>query len=164
MCNHGIFFGVRPESYKGDLLANIIVTGVDGSETATLAARSAAEIAEAFQASLHIVSAFGPGDQRVLTDGEGGRLVIDLRHQAEGYVAETAEVIQSEFPNVELSTAAANEAAADALVSEAERLDARLIVVGNKRVQGPTRILGSVARTVAANASCDVYVVNTRPA
>ena len=48
------------------------------------------------------------------------------------------------------------------LVSEADRLEARLIVVGNRRVQGPARILGSIARTVAANASCDVYVANTR--
>lgn len=145
-------------------MANIVVTGVDGSETATRAAQRAAEVAAAFQASLHIVSAYGPGEQRQLTDGEGGRMVISLQDQAEGYVAEAAATVRADVPNVEVTTAVVNDTPAEALVSEAERLDALLIVVGNKRVQGPTRILGSIARTVAANARCDIYVANTRPA
>ena len=50
----------------------------------------------------------------------------------------------------------------EALVSESERLDATMIVVGNKRVQGIAgRVLGSIARDVAAHASCDVYVAHT---
>lgn len=145
-------------------MANIVVTGVDGSETATRAAQRAAEVAAAFQASLHIVSAYGPGEQRQLTDGEGGRMVISLQDQAEGYVAEAAATVRAEVPNVEVTTAVVNDTPADALVSEAERLDARLVVVGNKRVQGPTRILGSIARSVAANANCDIYVANTQSA
>lgn len=145
-------------------MANIVVTGVDGSETATRAAQRAAEVAAAFQASLHIVSAYGPGEQRQLTDGEGGRMVISLQDQAEGYVAEAAATVRAEVPNVEVTTAVVNDTPADALVSEAERLDARLVVVGNKRVQGPTRILGSIARSVAANAICDIYVANTQSA
>ena len=36
-----------------------------------------------------------------------------------------------------------------------------MIVVGNKRVQGFTRFLGSVARTIASEAHCDLYIVNT---
>src|SRR5690606_28369663 len=40
--------------------------------------------------------------------------------------------------------------------------DASLIVVGNKRVQGVAgRVLGSIARDVAAHASCDVYIAHT---
>lgn len=145
-------------------MANIVVTGVDGSETATRAAQRAAEVAAAFQASLHIVSAYGPGEQRQLTDGEGGRMVISLQDQAEGYVAEAAATVRADVPNVEVTTAVVNDTPAEALVSEAERLDALLIVVGNKRVQGPTRILGSIARSVAANANCDIYVANTQSA
>lgn len=145
-------------------MANIVVTGVDGSETATRAAQRAAEVAAAFQASLHIVSAYGPGEQRQLTDGEGGRMVISLQDQAEGYVAEAAATVRADVPNVEVTTAVVNDTPAEALVSEAERLDALLIVVGNKRVQGPTRILGSIARSVAANAICDIYVANTQSA
>ena len=50
---------------------------------------------------------------------------------------------------------------AEALVKEAERLDARMIVVGNRRMQGLGRVLGSVANSVAHTASCDVYIANT---
>ena len=39
--------------------------------------------------------------------------------------------------------------------------DADVIVVGNKRVQGVSRILGSIARYVAAHAPCDVYIAHT---
>lgn len=145
-------------------MTNIVITGVDGTDTATQAAKRAAKIAIAFQSSLHIVSAFGPSEQRILRDGEGGRLVIDLQDKYEQYVADAAKIIEAAFPDLEVSTAVVNDTAANALASEAERLNAELIVVGNKRVQGPARILGSVARNVAANARCDVYVVNTHPA
>ena len=140
----------------------IVVTGVDGSETATRAVQRAAEVAVASQASLHIVSAYGPGAQRQLADGEGGRMVINLQDEAEGFVTEAAESARAEASNLEVTTATVQDTPADALVSEADRLDALLIVVGNKRVQGPTRILGSIARSVAANARCDIYVANTR--
>jgi nucleotide-binding universal stress UspA family protein len=50
---------------------------------------------------------------------------------------------------------------ATALVDEAIRLGASLIVVGNRRVQGVGRVLGSVATNVAAHAPCDVYIVKT---
>ena len=36
-----------------------------------------------------------------------------------------------------------------------------MIVVGNRRVQGAGRILGSVAAHVTKNANCDVLVANT---
>lgn len=144
-------------------MANIVVTGVDGSETATRAARHAAEAARAFDSTLHIVCAFGPGEQRVINDGEGGRMVINLLSQAQRHIQQAADLVREQFADVEVTTAAVNEPAAEALVEEAQRLDAQLIVVGNKRVQGPSRILGSVARSVAANAHCDVYIANTRP-
>ena len=142
-------------------MANIIIAGVDGSETATLAAQRAAEAAEAYGGSLHIVSAYGPGEQRTLSDGVE-KVVINLRDDAERTSTEAAEALRSQFPSLEVTASVVSGSPADGLVSEADRLEARLIVVGNRRVQGPARILGSIARTVAANASCDVYVANTR--
>jgi len=50
---------------------------------------------------------------------------------------------------------------AEALIKEAERLSARMIVVGNRRMRGIGRVLGSVANSVAHNATCDVYIANT---
>lgn len=47
------------------------------------------------------------------------------------------------------------------LCAEAARLDARAIVVGNRRVQGVSRALGSVAVKVMRDAPCDVLVANT---
>ncbi|MDH3755117.1 MAG: universal stress protein, partial [Acidimicrobiia bacterium] len=50
---------------------------------------------------------------------------------------------------------------AEALCAEAERLEARMIVVGNRRVKGAGRVLGSVASDVARHAPCDVLIANT---
>ena len=49
----------------------------------------------------------------------------------------------------------------EVLIEEAKHFDDALIVVGNRRMQGPGRLLGSVANSVAHNAPCDVYVVKT---
>ena len=142
-------------------MANVIITGVDGSETASLAARKAAETAQAFGSALHVVSAYGPGERRTLADGVE-KVIINLVEDAERTVSQTAEDLRHEFPNLTITASVAHGNPADVLVDEAEKREARLIVVGNKRVQGPARILGSVARSVTANASCDVYVANTR--
>ena len=40
-------------------------------------------------------------------------------------------------------------------------VDADMIVVGNKRVQGAARILGSIASEVARKAQCDLHIVYT---
>ncbi len=50
---------------------------------------------------------------------------------------------------------------ATALCDEAPRLRATMIVVGNRRVQRLTRVLGAVANDIARQAPCDVLVANT---
>ena len=50
---------------------------------------------------------------------------------------------------------------ASGLVEEAQRLNAKMIVVGNKRVQGAARVLGSIAGDVAKRAPCNVLIVHT---
>ena len=62
---------------------------------------------------------------------------------------------------VTATSAALDDKPADALINEAERLEAELIIVGNRRMQGVSRLLGSVANEVAHNAPCDVLVVKT---
>jgi nucleotide-binding universal stress UspA family protein len=57
--------------------------------------------------------------------------------------------------------AAARGKPAEALVDEAARSGAQLIVVGNRRMHGLGRVLGSVANSVAHNAPCDVYIAKT---
>ncbi len=67
-----------------------------------------------------------------------------------------------QLPNAAITTSVGQGDPAKAICDEAERLDARLIVIGNKRVQGLARVLGSVAGDVMKHAHCDVYVANTR--
>jgi nucleotide-binding universal stress UspA family protein len=50
---------------------------------------------------------------------------------------------------------------AKALCEEAARLGASIIVIGNKRVQGAARVLGSIANDVAKQAPCNVFIVHT---
>ncbi|TLP70564.1 universal stress protein [Nesterenkonia sphaerica] len=72
-----------------------------------------------------------------------------------------AESLRREFTGLSVISKAVEGTPGSTLISESQRLGAEIIVVGNKRVQGPARILGSIARTVASGANCDLYVVHT---
>ena len=85
--------------------------------------------------------------------------VLDGIAAAEAIAAEVAGSLGNVVPRVESSPIQGKPA--EALVEEAKRLGADLIVVGNRRVQGIGRILGSVASDVAQHAPCDVYIVKT---
>ncbi|HLS48647.1 MAG TPA: universal stress protein [Actinomycetaceae bacterium] len=141
-------------------MAKTIITGVDGSDEATRAAHKAAELAQALGAELHVISAFGKFEMDTISTG-GEEFVVSSMGEAENLTWRVAAGLRREFPDLEIKAAPAEGKPAEALVEVAERLDADLIVVGNKRVQGPLRVLGSVAREVAAHANCDVYVVHT---
>jgi nucleotide-binding universal stress UspA family protein len=142
-------------------MPNIILVGVDGSESSLKAAKVAAELAANTGATLHVLTAVDPqrlgvqdepgslGDVRRLTPGEA----------AESIAAEVAGMLTGVTPHIESSPIQGKPA--DALVEEAKRLGADLIVVGNRRVQGIGRVLGSVATDVAHHAPCDVYIVKT---
>lgn len=152
----------------------IILTGVDGSETALKAAETAASLAVALEAELHILSAFSvnlaqiPQSARVTSDPTAmGQAVKTLgdRHMAQAHhiASNAAEKLRKAFPTLTILAKPVEGAPGVALTREAKRVRADLIVVGNKRVQGATRLLGSIARTVASEAPCDLYVVQTHP-
>ena len=138
-------------------MAGIIVVGVDGSETAKRAAQSAKDLAAALGASLHVVSAFDSDKTEVFGSGSDRWIVSDA--DAAEQVART--VAESLGRGITVTYSAARGRPADALIKEALRMDARIIVVGNRRMQGIGRVLGSVANSVAHNAPCDVYIANT---
>ena len=139
-------------------MANVILVGVDGSETSRKAARVAAELAASTGATLHVLSAFDKANVETVTEGYD-TWVVTSADGAEATAARVAEELKEIAPNVESSPLYGKPA--DALVEEAKRLQARLIVVGNKRMQGVSRVLGSVANSVSHNAPCDVYIVKT---
>jgi len=138
-------------------MGGIIVVGVDGSATAKKAAESAKDLAAALGASLHVVSAFDSDRTEVFGSGSDRWIVSDA--DAAEQVART--VAESLGRDVAVTYSAARGRPADALIKEAVRMDARIIVVGNRRMHGIGRVLGSVANSVAHNAPCDVYIANT---
>jgi nucleotide-binding universal stress UspA family protein len=139
-------------------MANIIVVGVDGGAPSLRAANRAAELAAHLGASLHVVTALDKGSVEEFPDRPGSTLVSS-GEVAESIAADAARELASVAGNV--TSAVAYGKPAVALVDEAVRLEASLIVVGNRRVQGISRVLGSVASGVAAHAPCDVYIVRT---
>lgn len=141
-------------------MTKIIVTGVDDSDTAAEAARTGARLAAALGARLHILSAYGNLEAETLNIGTD-EILVSNEQEAEQTAHKVVADIRAEYPSVEITHAAAEGRPADALVKAAETLDADLIVVGNKRVQGIARVLGSIARDVAVHAPCDVYIAHT---
>ncbi|MFF2315279.1 universal stress protein [Arthrobacter sp. NPDC058097] len=139
-------------------MGGIVVVGVDGSETARKAARAAADIATALSARLHVVTAFS--DERTEVVGSGSdKLVVSDARRAENVARDVAVELRSE--TLEADYFAIHGSPAQALIKQAEAHNAHMIVVGNKRMRGLGRVLGSVANTVAHSAPCDVYIVKT---
>ena len=137
---------------------NIIVVGVDGGDASMRAAHRAAELAAHSGAALHVLTAVDGSRVEDYPD-RPGTIHVTSGEVAESIAAEAARELRSVAEHV--TSAVAQGKPAVALVDEATRLDAHLIVVGNRRVQGIGRVLGSVASGVAAHAPCDVYIVKT---
>jgi nucleotide-binding universal stress UspA family protein len=139
-------------------MTGIIVVGVDGSETALRAAQTARDLAVSLGATLHVVSAFDSDRTEVFGSGSDRWIVSDA-DDAEKVAKGVAASLRTDDINV--TYAAARGKPAEALIQEAERSDAQMIVVGNRRMRGLGRVLGSVANSVAHNAPCDVYIAKT---
>ncbi len=139
-------------------MAGIIVVGVDGSETAMKAARGAARLAAGLDAALRVVTAY-EGDRTEVVEIGSDRWVVSDSDDAE----KVAQLVATELgtTGVETSYAAVRGKPHEVLISEAERVGAKMIVVGSVRMKGMGRLLGSVANTVAHNAPCDVFIVKT---
>jgi nucleotide-binding universal stress UspA family protein len=138
------------------MMAGVVVVGVDASQSARKAAETARDLAKALGASLHVVTAFDTENAETFGSGSDAVRISN---------ADSAEIVANELgtsaQGLEVTHSAARGKPADALIKEAMRLDARLIVVGNRRMRGIGRLLGSVANSVAHNAPCDVYIANT---
>lgn len=137
-------------------MTKTIIAGVDGSKPAHEAALTAARIARAFGATLHVVSAFDTHHDRAAS--EAG---FDPALAAERVSAAEAQKLVEAYPGLSVVSVAEAGKPADTLVRLAEVLEADLIVVGNRRLKGLGRLLGSIASEVASKAPCDVYVAHT---
>ena len=143
------------------MAAQTIIVGVDQSEGAMAAARKAARLAWGLGAELAVVTAFGKYEFEAVGSTED-EVYITSEEIALAVADAVAANLKGEYPDVVMTTIAAAGKPGDALVAVADRHDADVIVVGNKRVQGIARVFGSIAHQVEAHASCDVYVANTQ--
>jgi len=143
-------------------MPKIILVGVDGSDTSRKAAQVAAELAATSGATLHIMTAIDDkaranlGEEHYVGDV---RLATTPGDQAEAIARDVANELKGIVADIHTSPARGKPG--EALVTVAQDIRADLIVVGNRRVQGIGRILGSVATDVAHHAPCDVYIVKT---
>jgi nucleotide-binding universal stress UspA family protein len=135
-----------------------IIVGVDGTETAGAAALTAARLAVALDHDLVVVCGYGKDEVENL-DGIDSDFTTSDAAAAVG--EQTMRRLRAAYPAVRVSAVAEGSKPADALLAVAARLEAELIVVGNKRVQGAARILGSIASDVARRTRCDLYVAYT---
>jgi nucleotide-binding universal stress UspA family protein len=143
-------------------MGEAIVVGTDGSETAKEAVNEAIRLAKAFDAELHVVSAYKPLRGAHVSGAPAGAAKVwqplpDSR--VEAILQEAAAAVR--LRDVPVKTHSSEDEPADALLSIASEVGANLIVVGNRGMQGARRVLGSVPNKVAHHASCNVLIVAT---
>jgi nucleotide-binding universal stress UspA family protein len=137
---------------------NEIIVGVDGSDTARMAAEAAADMAGKYKQPLHIVLSMTRNTSQQVRGGGSETWHFD----SVGVAEESLKALVGELKaTVPVTYAVVLSDPATALCEEAVRLDAAVIVVGNKRVQGAARVLGSIAGDVAKRAPCNVLIVHT---
>ena len=142
-------------------MAQTIIVGVDNTEPAMAAARTAGRLAQALGAELVVVTAYGKYEFEAL-DSTAEDIYVSTPDLALAVADEAVAELKSTYPEVIVTSVAATGKPGEALITVADRHDADVIVIGNKRVHGIARVFGSIASHVAAHASCDVYVVNTQ--
>ena len=135
-----------------------LLVGADNSATALRAVQAAVELAHAFDAKLHIATAYKP--QAVLTpDLPAEFLEANYLPPADSLLDELISVARK--ANVDAEVHAATGEPAEAIVRVATRVGADLIIVGNKGMRGARRVLGSVPNSIAHHAPCSVLIVDT---
>ena len=126
-----------------------IVTGTDGSESATAAVGQAAALAASSGVALHVVSAY---------PAAGGEPLDAVRTILDGARSALAGV------DVVVHLHAEPGDPAGAMCAVAERVGAELIVVGNKGVDARlSRLRPAISEQVRRRATCNVLVVDTEP-
>jgi len=135
-----------------------LLVGADNSATALRAVEAAVELAQTFDAKLHIVTAYKP--QSVRTPNLPAEF-LDANYlpPADSLLDELIAVAKK--TNVDAEVHAATGDPAEAIVRVATRIGADLIIVGNKGMRGARRVLGSVPNSIAQQAPCSVLIVDT---
>lgn len=153
-----MFHDQSPQSIRkdNDMYKNIIA-GYDGSDRSMRAVEEAADLATAVGANLHLVSAVDK-QNKIHEFGESSDKIFLSDVQI---AEENLNTIASQYAHLKVTTKAVPGAPARVLLDQAADTKADLILVGNRHVQGISRVLGSVAEDVAHKAPCAVLVAKT---
>ncbi len=142
-----------------------IVVGTDGSDSAREAVRQAAALAGISDAPLDVVSTYEPVPTRRSQEERSGA-PADVAHEFGpredvNFALDGAASIAADF-GVKINRHPMEGDPADAILEVAERVEADLIVVGNKGMTGARRfLLGSVPNKVSHHAPCSVFIART---
>jgi nucleotide-binding universal stress UspA family protein len=147
-----------------------ILLATDGSDYSKAAVNSVAERPWPQGSEVKIISAmevpFAPTTEAwVLPNSYYSELDRVARVQAEAAVKDAVERIESgKASGLEIITKIISGSAREAILDEAERWDADLIVLGSHGYSGWQRfLLGSVSHAVATHAHCSVEIVRQKP-
>lgn len=141
-----------------------IVAGTDGSATAELAVDTAAELARALGAQVHVVTAYSSGSLGLSMAASAGLAVPvsdddNARQVAQEIVDRASARLKRQ--GVPVATHVCPGEPAEVLITIAGAENAQMIVVGNRGMVGSRRVLGSVPNRVSHHAPCGVFIVRT---
>jgi nucleotide-binding universal stress UspA family protein len=135
-----------------------VLVGADNSPTAKRAIEAAAKMVLMSGGTLHLVTAFSTKQHN------DPSLPAEFKHSTNEGEAEAALQVLSFIAKnlgVEPVLHLASGDPADVIIETATKVDADLIVVGNRGMKGARRVLGSVPNSVAHGADCSVAIIDT---
>jgi nucleotide-binding universal stress UspA family protein len=158
--------GLRRSSQPGvsEMSSGPIVAGTDGSATGEVAVNTAAELARALGAQLHVVTAYSSGALGASMAAAAGMAVpIEDDDNARQLAQEIADRASSRLKRqgVQVATHVCPGEPAEVLMTIAGAENAQMIVVGNRGMVGARRVLGSVPNRISHHAPCGVFIVRT---
>lgn len=139
-----------------------ILLATDGSEEATLAARTAIDLAKTGDSELHVVYVVHRAEELRQPEGLGFGSVVsqeELKRMGEAMLGKLVRQIEDAGGNI--AQAHLRQGRADEkIVAQAEEVGAGLIVLGSRGLGGLRRaLMGSVSDSVVRHAHCPVMVV-----
>jgi nucleotide-binding universal stress UspA family protein len=144
-----------------------ILLAIDGSPCSDEAIEELTQWPWLPQCELRIITVDTPVDPGLLRGGPASvfdEIVQRQRAESAKRLCEVAATLGQKSPGLRVSTALLEGWPKDAIVTEAERYGANVVIVGSHGY-GPIRrlFLGSVSLFVAHNAPCSVLIVRPSP-
>lgn len=143
-----------------------VLLAIDGSPCSAAAVAEVARRPWPPDTMVRVVTVDAPIEPSLLKSGSSSvfdEIVRQHRSEESQCLSEAMSLLMQQAPQLHLSSTLLEGWPKDAIVAEAERWDADLIVVGSHGY-GPIRrfFLGSVSMYVAHNAPCSVEIVRSK--